>query len=447
MFGQAEKQRENERTWNARVQRVRLLVNAVLVVDALALPALAAGTLLGMALYAGRRAGGGEVVATACCALAFLSAVAWASFQLRGRLFQRCDAAAFLDECWGLHAALSAREEWGIPAPARPGAWPFRLRSARSFAFLAGGLLLAAAGAWLPLPREEAVAVLPELPPALEGVLRAVEEMEKMADVRAEDVAALREQLELLQRNEAADMYSHAGLEAADALKQKTASALLGLESQLERAGSALAPMARGRGATAASLASLREALAETESLDLRPGGNLGRQLQELFSDDAARELDATSARQLRERLAQSAQQLRDLEGRCGWCSVVSPDGEAGMPLCAGGSKGALSGGEEEGQLPGNGGLGRGRGDAPLAFRSEERERLATDPHRLENVDLSRAAFADALGVEGGAPPPADEAGGVESGGKAALPARGGDAVFQDAPTPAEQVALKYIFR
>lgn len=433
------------RHWDVRLRRVRLLINATLVVDALALPAMVAGTLLGLALYAGRRLEAEAPVMAACNAAALLLPCMAAWLQVRGKWFRRRDVAAFLDERLGLNAALSAREEWGgaLAAPPRRGEVPLRLRSVRSLAWLTGGVLMALAGAWLPLPtREEVAAPMPELPPSLAVVERAVEAMEAMADVREQDLEELREQLESLQRKTAAEMYSHAGLEAADALQEKTASALMSLESQLERAGSSLAPLARGQGAAAASLATLREALTAMDSLELRPGGDLGRQLQQLCSDAAVRELDAASARRLRERLAQSSRQLRELGGRCGWCSVVSPDGAPGM--CCGGA-----GGEEQGvpgDGPSSGGASRGRGDAPLAFRGEERERLGTTGHRLENFDPGRAALSDVIGVEQGAPPPANGAAGIERGGSAAQPARGGDAVWHDALTPAERSALKVIF-
>lgn len=442
------RKRENAGTdsgWNRCIRRVRLLVNTALALDVLALPSFVAGAVLGMVLYAGRRAEVGGSLLAACCmaAVPVLAACAWV--RLKGRLFQRRDAVAFLDDQLGLNAALCAREEWGscsasCPTPER--AFPLRLRSARCLAWLAGGLGLIVAGAVLPLPSAEAKAAWRELPPPLAEVARAIEGMEDLQTVEEKGLETFREQLDSLERETAADMYSHAGLEAADALKERMAAALMGLESQLQRAGSSLDLLARGEGASAAELASLHDALAEMDSLALKPGGDLGRELQQLRSEGSLCELDPAAARQLRERLAQAASQLRQLGGQCGWCSVVVPDDEPGSGMCLGGAEEGA-----EGKGPGRG-LGRGPGEAPLAFRAGERERLDARNYRLEGADWSRAALGDSLGVEAGAPPAPDPAaGGLEAGGSAARHSQGGDAVWHDQLTPAEQAALKGIFR
>ena len=57
-----------------------------------------------------------------------------------------------------------------------------------------------------------------------------------------------------------------------------------------------------------------------------------------------------------------------------------------------------------EGNEPGRGGTGRGRGDAPLAFEMEERPRLDTVSRRVVHEDLSRAVLGEAAGVETAAP-------------------------------------------
>ena len=100
-----------------------------------------------------------------------------------------------------------------------------------------------------------------------------------------------------------------------------------------------------------------------------------------------------------------------------------------------------------EGVLPGQMGISRGRGDAPLAFRTEEREKLGTRRHRVNNEDLEHAALGSVAGVEVSSPSPEEGSSGMESGGRAAQPARGGDAVWSENLTPREQSALKGIFK
>ena len=100
--------------WRRRISRMQWLLNAVLAVECLSMPFFAAGAVAGMVWYGGRRMGvdWGWLAGGALAAAGFFLAV-WGWLRLRGRFFSRRDTAAFLDEQLGLHAALSAGEEWG----------------------------------------------------------------------------------------------------------------------------------------------------------------------------------------------------------------------------------------------------------------------------------------------------------------------------------------------
>lgn len=65
----------------------------------------------------------------------------------------------------------------------------------------------------------------------------------------------------------------------------------------------------------------------------------------------------------------------------------------------------------------------------------------------MSNEDLEHAALGSVAGVEVSAPSPEEGGSGMESGGRAAQPARGGDAVWSENLTPREQSALKGIFK
>ena len=433
--------------WTPHVQRLRWLVNAVMAVECLCVPFVAAGAVLGMVWYGARRMDVGQgwlMGASLLAAALFLAAWGWA--RLRERFFSTRDAAAFLDEQMGLNAALSARTEWGESADAVFGASApgraVRVRSAWRLLWVAGGLALMWCGVQLPLPRQEVFLPLPDLPPALSQVEDALNQMEKMGSVDEKSLEPFREQLEALKQMSRNEMYSHAGLEAADALKGKTAAAVAGLSSQLYQADSALSLLDSRNGASSPEgVQALQEALRGMAPLDLKPGGIMGRQLQELGGDLLSREIDPEMARELRKQLEQAAQQLRSMCGQCGMSFVVSPDDGKRMKLGKGECK------DGDGDCFGNGGIGRGRGDAPLAFRQEEREKLDTVSRQAVNKDLSRAALGDASGVEMAAPSPEKESGGLESGGSGARPALGGEAVWSDDLTPQEQSALKGIFK
>lgn len=78
-----------------------------------------------------------------------------------------------------------------------------------------------ACGAFLPLPAPQAVGQLPDLPPVLARVGEALDRLAEMESVDNKSLEPFREQLEDLKRMHRNEMYSHAGLEAADALKGK----------------------------------------------------------------------------------------------------------------------------------------------------------------------------------------------------------------------------------
>ena len=135
--------------WRRRISRMQWLLNAVLAVECLSMPFFAAGAVAGMVWYGGRRMGAdwGWLAGGALAAAGFFLAV-WGWLRLRGRFFSRRDTAAFLDEQLGLHAALSAGEEWGHAVEAGESAVQgnpvLRIRSAWCLAWLAGGAVLMA---------------------------------------------------------------------------------------------------------------------------------------------------------------------------------------------------------------------------------------------------------------------------------------------------------------
>lgn len=430
--------------WQGRISRMQWLLNAVIAVECLCIPFFAAGAVVGMVWYGGRRLGADwGLLAGVSLSAAVLFLAAWGWMRLRGRFFSRRDAAAFLDEQMGLHAALSAGEEWGdsvedVGGNVRKNA-VLRVRSVRCLGWLAGGAALMVCGALLPLPVQQVVQQLPDLPPVLAQVEEALDRMAEMESVDGKSLEPFREQLKDLKQMSRNEMYSHAGLEAADALKGKTAAAVAGLSNQMYQADSALSLLDSRNGASSPeAMQSLQEALKGMESLALQPGGIMSRQLQELKGSLPSRQIDPETARRLKEQLERAAQQLRSMCGQCGMSLMASPDENSVVKFGQG---------QGDGSEPGSGGVSHGRGDAPLAFGMEEREQLDTVSRRAVNEDLSRAALGEAAGVETAAPSPEGEREGLEHGGRGTRPARGGDAVWSDDLTPQEQSALKGIFK
>ena len=423
-----------------RALRLRRLVNAVMVAEALCIPCFVAGVVLGLVWYGGRRMGmelPWLFEASVLAALMFL--VFWGWRVLRGRMFSLRDAAALMDEQLELNAALSAGVQWGdegMPAcTVRQGGSVVRVRSWSPLAWMAAGLALAWCGALLPLPQMEIRPTLPDVPPALVQAETALDEIEKMEEVEKTSVEPFREQLEALKQMSREEMYSHAGLEALDALRNKIGTAMQELGGRLQQTNEALAmsgaPNAQNREGMQEAVQALRAAMEGLDHSGLRMDSTMESRLNELASA-SSRRIDPETLRRLQERLKHASSRLKEM---CEECRVASPDDD---PVCRNAG---------EGVLPGQMGISRGRGDAPLAFRTEEREKLGTRRHRVKNEDLEHAALGSVAGVEVSSPSPEEGSSGMESGGRAAQPARGGDAVWSENLTPREQSALKGIFK
>ena len=426
-----------------RALRLRRLVNAVMVAEALCIPCFVAGAVLGLVWYGGRRMGidlswllGVSMLAT------FMFLVFWGWRTLRGRMFSLRDAAALMDDQLELNAALSAGVQWGdegMPAcTMRQGGSVVRVRSWSPLAWMAAGLVLALCGALLPLPRVEVRPALPDVPPALVQAEAALNEVEKMEEVERTSVEPFREQLEAFKQMSREEMYSHAGLEALDALRNKIGTAMQELGGRLQQTNEALAQSGshntQNRENIEEAMQALRAALEGLDHSGLRMDSTMEARLNELASA-SSRRIDPETLRRLQERLKHASSRLKEMCGECGMASVASPDDDQ---VCRNAG---------EGVLPGQMGISRGRGDAPLAFQPEEREKLGTRRHRVNNEDLEHAALGSVAGIEVSAPSPEEGGSGMESGGRAAQPARGGDAVWSENLTPREQSALKGIFK
>ncbi len=432
-----------------KVRRVQWLVNTVTAAEGVSVPCFVAGTALGLCWYMARRLELGEVWLWSSVVVVVILLIGWGLWYMRGRWFSRRDTEALLDEQLGLNAALCAREQWGaaagVTAQPLPDGQVIKLRSAPWAAWMVGGVVLALCGGWLPLPEKAVVRVIPDLPPSLVQVEKALDMMEESGQVEEKSLEPFREQLEDLKKKSHNEMFSHAGLETADALKGKAAAAVAGLSNEMFKADAALSMFENVNGASdMEGTQALKDALQGMQTQELQPGGMVGRQLQELAQNADFSNLSPEEIQQLRQQLAQAAQQLRDMAGQCGMGQIMIPGNGNNQ---AENGQGMGQGNGEEGEGPGQGGISKGKGDAPMAFRPEAYEKLETLPNRVENNDMRRAALGDITGVEASAPSAEHEASRPEHGGNGAHPSKGGDALWTEELTPREQEALKGIFK
>ncbi len=434
-------------TDEARVRRTQWLVNLVTAAEGAGVACFVSGTLFGLCWYLLRRIQAEAVWVWGAGVVSILIPLVCACYRLKGRWFSRRDARVLLDEQLGLNAALCAREQWGeavaLPTPLKDGA-VIKLRSAPWACWMAGGLVLALCGGGLPLPeRVVAPAYKPEPPPALTQVEHALDAMEESGLVDEKSLEPFRHQLEELKDKAHHEMYSHAGLETADALKAKAAAAVFGLSEQLFGTDAALSMLENVNGASDMGVGAqaLKDALQGLEGLDLKPGGMIGRQLKELACAADNCQLSPEQVKELREQLARAAQELRQTAEQCGMGHIAMPyDGNTDVMEGEGNNAANMA------MASAGGNDGAGNPNTPLSFTAKAGEQLPTRANKLENKDLNHAGIGDAVAVEAAAPSVEQVNEQLERGGSGVFSSKGGEAVWAEELTPAEQDAVRSIF-
>lgn len=413
-------------------------INRVLWLERFAPGAFAAAVMGAIAIYALRRSGlgigWGWMLLSA--GLIVTAGVAW--LRMRGNRFTRTDARVLLEYRLRLDSALTAAEAGLAPWPAQRtiprGLLRWRFREV--VGWLAAAAVLVLAGAWLPIPASDVLAVRPlEKPPALVQTEAWLEALSKLDVVEPASVDPLIARAEELSRQSPENQYTHSGLEAADALREQTSAAMQGLAHALENASAALVPLEQaGAALTAEQLKAVGERL-EAALRGLREG-SLTMNAEMLKACEAAagdpRSLTAEQAAQLRQGFAQAGGQLRGIGGAQG--AGVQIAEVAGLMTISG--TGA-----------GQGGVNRGPGEAPLSFAENASD---TGPGKIETVsndDFARAALGDLLGTQKGEHDiDPSQAQGVTSAGGPAAAGAGGEAVWVNRLTPAERAALTAFF-
>ena len=452
----------NRNYWRHAIASVTRRVNAAAWLERFAPGAFACGTAGALAFYAMRRlristpAIGWAWVALAA-ALGVAAVVAWRL--ARRAFFSRDDARAFLEYQLRIDSRLSAAEA-GVAA------WP-RAESARqkralrvlrwkpraAAGWLGGALAMLVAGLWLPVPALEVSVAPVEKPPAL---AQAEEWLKDLAQTNAVDSQSL-ENFETrareLDSKPSENQYSHSSLEAADTLREQVAQAMQSLSREFESVESTLSSLASAR----QSLSESGESLSD-EQLN-RAAEQLGKALRGLGEgalaadkglSGALQKLDAVTLRELTaEEFARLAKQMGDA-GRAievvlaDKASRGDKDKDGMLALLA-----ALDASDgNPARVRGNGGVSRGRGDAPLEFEKRESNAGGGELQAVQNSDYSRAALGDKLGVQVGEHT-VDRAAGNDpvSAGALTGAAQGGDAVWVNKLTPAEREALKEFYK
>lgn len=350
-----------------------------------------------------------------------------------------------LDDRLLLHNRLSSAYHRIGPWPGEvtdlsAAAFPWRHRRAILPALL--GLALVAAASYAPIkksiPGEALAPVEPGAWEQIEDWLATLEE-ENLIDESV--IKELESRVEELRDQPEDEWFSHSSLEATDTLAET-------LGRQLREMASEMAALDRNIAALKGFSAEMSEAGREqklkeyAEALEALEGSGLAmnealmKQLQDLDPSSLGQEtlsgLSGEQLKSLQEQLKKGSGALGSLEG---------------LPSMGDDPSLQQGRGQGEGTTPGQGGLERGRGDAPLFFGDTEDNLDTKKIESIKNEDLSRATVGEMLGLGETERELDQSATGSQAGGAVSSTGQGGDAVSRERLRPDEAAVLKRYFK
>lgn len=420
--------------WLARAKRTAGLVNFAWTLDKLATPLLVASVGLAASILAARIRGleiGMWHLNAAWPALGCAFAIAW--IRARGNYETRAQALVRIETALGLHNALSAAREgaapWPIPSSGR---WDracglrWGWRQLTIAPMLSISTVLAAM--WLPVQSGSVAANAPPgQPMAWSQLDQELDALMEAAVIEETSLDRTRKRLDQLRSRDPDEWFSHASMEATDALLEAHRGEIARFGEALARGADAVEGM-RDTAAEARirEFEDYRSALRDLADGEMKPNATLREQLEGLTKQIPG-ELTPEQLERLRDQLHDACDALRNAQG------PADPDAEhlaEGRPIPGNGDPEG-----DEGHDPGV--LG-----APTALEMADGEITP-----LAARDLSRAALGDLLETrdrphepnETNPQPPHD-------GGTAAATGRGGDRIWRDSLDPAEQRTLRNYF-
>ncbi|QQL45115.1 DUF4175 domain-containing protein [Sulfuriroseicoccus oceanibius] len=366
-------------------------------------------------------------------------------------------ALAKLDAGHSLHNALTTAHAgvgaWPDPnATSRDHKLPVRWRIGRTLAMLCVPMLFFLLAGVVPVASVDAEAPVANRPAVWERINEVLADhvLDELAD--PERIEALQREMERLEDRPVGDWFDHASLETSDRIEQLLDAGLENMEQNLSRAGNLVPRLAGALGdemeelddATREKLArEMQQAIEQLQNQPLGLDPELAQRLQQA-APEALRNMDPQQAQQLADDLrewAEKAGEQRDGQGQGEkplWEQLLEQEG--GGP----GEGEGQPGGDGENQ-PGEGGVTRGRGDAPMSLKEDESQLRGTrDEHlkgdgsmqpgeklgeTLENREVERVEV------------------GPRAGGEAAAEGQGGDRVWRQSLSPDEQNLLEGYFK
>ena len=441
-----------EKFWHHQARRVAARVNVARWLE-FAIPAAAVICFAaGCALLVVRRNGWSVLPVTEAAAGVALVVAIVAGYRTRRTWFSATDGLVRLEAELRLCNRLSS-------AAAGVGRWPepvvriddgYRWHWQRIAGPLAIGACFLAASALIPISRDFGAGRAPtEAPLAWTQVQNALDELKRDQVATPESLAALEQKLDALRAKPAESWYTQSSLEAGDALRQDAANAFATMEKNLDSAAQTLdsqfkedatgAPMQPGDRAEAK--AQLEQALHDLESGKLalnKADAAALKALVDKLGQSGNQSLSQLSQEQLRKMQQQLSNKLKQCSGSC-----QSALGTVGEALAKAGN-----GAPAKCLATGAGGPGGGGGPAPLGLKETPTNAGAQNSQAVAGKDMEHAALGDVLKVVTGEHKADPNAGkNPQAAGAVSSPGSGGETVWKNELSPAEQEVLRRFFK
>ncbi len=375
------------------------------------------------------------------CALLLLAG--W--LMARRRFISTAQALVRLESELRLHNALTVaavgRGEWPALIEKADDGWRWRWQNVGGpFAAYAGSLALAL---WLPVS-QEAEAKAPSVEPQAWGQMESwMEKLQEEQIVTEEEKEEQMAKISELREQPPEKWFSHESLNAGDTLKEQLQRDIQKLAQDLstaERSLNALQNYAEQLSVAAKEqlLKDFDQALADMKANALELDPKLMKALAGIDPKDL-KGLSKEQMDQLRESMKSKAGECQGMCENSGFLGDGKGEDDALAELY-----GML---KEQGEGPGNGGVTRGPGTAPLTLSKEENDFGTNKAEAVSNTDLSRARIGDMMALQNGKHEVDDTSTGPQAAGAVQNAGEGGQQVWRESLTPEEKAVLKRVFR
>lgn len=468
---------ESENLWQSKARSVALHVNAGWWLHHLLLPSLIVSALASAAILVARANGYSPRPWAIGSAAVVLAIVALGYLRARRKFFSADDALVRIESNAKLNNRLTS-------AKAGVGAWPdytaqadagLRWNFKRILVPLAGSALCLVASLLIPVKLTAAAATRDmQEPTSWTQVQQWVDELKQNEVVQPKDLETIEEQLNALRKEPKEKWYGHNSLEAGDQLRDQTQQGIKELDRNLALADSVLSQAMKAMEQSSADGSSAQDGQNanntdgkqgnEPGQKNGKEGGDqqagLDQQQQEALSKAWQKALEGLKSGSLKpdaktmSELSKidpsklkmvDAKTLKECKGKlakdgkaCGSC-LGKGDGDSELMALV---ESMTAGNSDK---PGQGGISRGRGDAPLTFNKDETTAKLSGEEAISNDDMRNASIGETIGVVDTKHQVDPSQYKAQTGGNAAA-GGAGEAVWKTETLPDDQAALERYF-